>query len=262
MSPAFGDFDAHVGTGLCRVGAAVNGHLGLHFLFSCLDILIGHLGYGHKLCKQNGLTEGEKCSVCGEILKAQETVPALGHDFKDGKCTRCGAADPSVKPDDSTPVDPTPAVKQNGLADSADKDGNWWFYNDGKIDTTHNGVEQNKYGWWRVENGKVNFNAQSIYQNQFGWWKTTNGKVTFKEEGVFQNGFGWWRVKDSKVDFNAQSIYQNKFGWWKTTNGKVTFKENGLFSNQYGTWKVENSKVNFNFNGTYQGKTIKNGKVV
>ena len=165
-------------------------------------------------------------------------------------------------PVDPTPVNPTPAVKQNGLADSADSNGDWWFYKDGKIDTTHNGVDQNKYGWWRVENGKVNFNAQSIYQNQFGWWKTTNGKVTFKEEGVFQNGFGWWRVKDSKVDFNAQSIYQNKFGWWKTTNGKVTFKENGLFSNQYGTWKVENSKVNFNFNGKYQGKTIKNGKVV
>ena len=213
-------------------------------------------------CTETGLTEGEKCSVCGEILKAQEEVPALGHDFKDGKCTRCGAADPSVKPDDPTPVDPTPAVKQNGLADSADKDGNWWFYKDGKIDTTHNGVDQNKYGWWRVENGKVNFGAQGIYQNGFGWWKTTNGKVTFKEEGVFQNNFGWWRVKDSKVDFNAQSIYQNKFGWWKTTNGKVTFKENGLFKNQYGTWKVENSKVNFNFNGKYQGKTIKDGKVV
>ena len=165
--------------------------------------------------------------------------------------------------DEPTPVTPDePAVKQNGLADSADSNGDWWYYTDGKIDTSHNGVDQNKYGWWRVENGKVNFTAQSIYQNQFGWWKTTNGKVTFKEEGVFQNGFGWWRVKDSKVDFNAQSIYQNQYGWWKTTNGKVTFKENGLFSNQYGTWKVENSKVNFNFNGTYQGKTIKNGKVV
>ena len=152
--------------------------------------------------------------------------------------------------------------KFTGLANEADKDGNWWYYTDGKIDTNHTGVDQNKYGWWRVENGKVNFNAQGIYQNQYGWWKTTNGKVTFKEEGVFQNNFGWWRVKDSKVDFNAQSIYQNKYGWWKTTDGKVTFKENGLFKNQYGTWKVENSKVNFNFNGKYQGKTIKNGKVV
>lgn len=152
--------------------------------------------------------------------------------------------------------------KFTGLANEADKDGNWYYYTDGKIDTNHTGVDQNKYGWWRVENGKVNFKAQGIYQNQYGWWKTTDGEVTFKENSIYQNEFGWWKCKDSKVDFNAQSIYQNKYGWWKTTNGKVTFKENGLFKNQYGTWKVENSKVNFNFNGKYQGKTIKNGKVV
>ena len=208
-------------------------------------------------CTEDGKTEGKKCAVCGTVLEEPKTITKLGHKYVNGVCERCNEKDPDYKP---TPVEPV--SKFTGLANEADKDGNWWYYTDGKIDTTHNGVDNNKYGWWRVENGKVNFNAQGIYQNSFGWWKTTNGKVTFKEEGVFQNNFGWWRVKDSKVDFNAQSIYQNKFGWWKTTNGKVTFKENGLFSNQYGTWKVENSKVNFNFNGKYQGKTIKNGKVV
>ena len=30
-------------------------------------------------CEESGLTEGKKCSICGEILKAQETVAALGH---------------------------------------------------------------------------------------------------------------------------------------------------------------------------------------
>ena len=30
-------------------------------------------------CTQDGLTDGERCSVCGEILKAQETIPATGH---------------------------------------------------------------------------------------------------------------------------------------------------------------------------------------
>ena len=209
-------------------------------------------------CTKEGLTDGEKCSVCGEWITKQEVIKAKGHTFEKGVCTVCGEKDPNFKPEPT----PAPVSKQNGLADSADSNGDWWFYKDGKIDKTHNGVDQNKYGWWRVENGKVNFNAQGIYQNRMGWWKTTNGKVTFKETGVFQNNLGWWRVKDSKVDFNAQSIYQNQFGWWKTTNGKVTFKENGLFKNQYGTWKVENSKVNFNFNGSYQGKTIKNGKVV
>ena len=248
-------------------------------------------------CTASGLTEGVRCSECGEWQKEQTVVPMKDHTpetiaavqptcTEDGKtegkkCSVCGTIleEPKTiaklghkyvdgvcercneKDPDYKPTPVEPVTKFTGLANEADKDGVWWYYTDGKIDKTHTGVDKNKYGWWRVENGKINFNAQSIYQNSFGWWKTTNGKVTFKEEGVFQNNFGWWRVKDSKVDFNAQSIYQNKFGWWKTTNGKVTFKENGLFKNQYGTWKVENSKVNFNYNGTYQGKTIKNGKV-
>ena len=34
-------------------------------------------------CTATGLTEGEKCSICGEILKAQETIAATGHAWSD-----------------------------------------------------------------------------------------------------------------------------------------------------------------------------------
>ncbi|MBQ2384568.1 MAG: S-layer homology domain-containing protein, partial [Oscillospiraceae bacterium] len=40
-------------------------------------------------CTETGLTEGKKCSVCGEITVAQEEIPALGHDFVNGECSRC-----------------------------------------------------------------------------------------------------------------------------------------------------------------------------
>ena len=43
-------------------------------------------------CTTSGLTEGKKCSTCGEILVAQTTVPA-GHNFVDGKCTVCDEID-------------------------------------------------------------------------------------------------------------------------------------------------------------------------
>ncbi len=38
-------------------------------------------------CEDTGLTAGVKCSVCGEILTAQETVPALGHKWDAATCT-------------------------------------------------------------------------------------------------------------------------------------------------------------------------------
>ena len=42
-------------------------------------------------CTEAGLTDGVKCADCGEILVAQEEIPALGHDWKGLECTRCDA---------------------------------------------------------------------------------------------------------------------------------------------------------------------------
>ncbi len=209
-------------------------------------------------CTETGLTAGKNCSVCGEFLEAQKEIAALGHDFKDGKCTRCGAADPGYKP-----KEPDEPVVLNGIVKGSD--GKWAMYKDNKVVTSYTGIAKNQYGWWRIENGYVNFNAQGIYKNEYGWWKTTDGKVTFDETGIFQNEYGWWRVEDSKVNFKANEIYKNQYGWWKTTNGKVTFQENGVFKNEYGWWKVEKSKVNFKFTGIakndYGTWYVKNGKV-
>ena len=41
-------------------------------------------------CTTTGLTEGKKCSVCGEVLVAQEVVPVVSHNYVDGKCVLCG----------------------------------------------------------------------------------------------------------------------------------------------------------------------------
>jgi len=60
-------------------------------------------------CTEKGKTAGKKCSVCGEILVAQEEIPALGHNYEvvegtavaatcetagkeaDQKCSRCNS---------------------------------------------------------------------------------------------------------------------------------------------------------------------------
>ena len=44
-------------------------------------------------CTETGLSEGKKCSVCGEITKEQETTPAAGHNeiAIPGKAATCTA---------------------------------------------------------------------------------------------------------------------------------------------------------------------------
>ena len=66
-------------------------------------------------CTEEGLSDGEKCSVCGETLREQETIPALGHDFGDWTedkdagvetrtCSRCGATETRALPEETFPV--------------------------------------------------------------------------------------------------------------------------------------------------------------
>ena len=45
-------------------------------------------------CNDKGLSDGKKCSVCGEILQAQNEINATGHTFVEGKC-ECGEIDPN-----------------------------------------------------------------------------------------------------------------------------------------------------------------------
>ena len=47
-------------------------------------------------CTQAGYTT-YTCSVCGDSYKGSYVDP-LGHDYKNGTCTRCGAKDPNYKP--------------------------------------------------------------------------------------------------------------------------------------------------------------------
>ena len=45
-------------------------------------------------CEEDGLTEGVKCADCGEILVAQDVIPATGHSYEEHFCTVCGEKEP------------------------------------------------------------------------------------------------------------------------------------------------------------------------
>ena len=78
-------------------------------------------------CTETGLTEGKHCSVCKKVLVEQEVVPALDHDWDEGKvttpatctqkgvmtytCTRCG--DTKTEPTAKLPHTPGTGVREN-----------------------------------------------------------------------------------------------------------------------------------------------------
>ena len=68
-------------------------------------------------CTERGYTT-HICSACGESYQDAYT-DALGHDYRNGVCTRCGAKDPAYKPDDPTP--PTPQIEFKDIPSNA------WF---------------------------------------------------------------------------------------------------------------------------------------
>ena len=47
-------------------------------------------------CTRAGKGEGTKCSLCGEIVTRQKKIRALGHDYKNGSCTKCKKMQPDV----------------------------------------------------------------------------------------------------------------------------------------------------------------------
>lgn len=56
-----------------------------------LDHTIEKLEAVEPTCTETGLGKGEKCSVCGTILKAQSVIDTIPHEFVDGLCTfGCG----------------------------------------------------------------------------------------------------------------------------------------------------------------------------
>ena len=70
-------------------------------------------------CTQDGSVT-VTCDDCGAVLSI-EAIPATGHDYKDGKCTICGAADPDYRPEQ--PEDPGQPEKPEQPANPGVKTG-------------------------------------------------------------------------------------------------------------------------------------------
>lgn len=49
-------------------------------------------------CTSEGYTGDKVCRICGKLIEKGTVIPKTAHDFQNGKCTVCGAADPDYVP--------------------------------------------------------------------------------------------------------------------------------------------------------------------
>lgn len=99
-------------------------------------------------CLTGGYTE-HKCSACGSSYR-DSLVQPLGHNYKGGKCTRCGAVDASFRPDAPELKITTSSGHPKIYWDAVDGAAKYWVYRstDGKnfkyYDRTNNTSYTNK----------------------------------------------------------------------------------------------------------------------
>lgn len=66
-------------------------------------------------CTAEGYTGDKICKYCGVVLEKGESIPKLEHNYKNGKCTVCGEADPSYISGSSSEADSPHTGNENNL---------------------------------------------------------------------------------------------------------------------------------------------------
>ena len=205
-------------------------------------IVDGKKATGHKVvvdqakeatCAENGLTEGSHCSVCNEVIKKQEVIPATGHkevldSAKEATCTNtgltegihCSICNKIIKKQEIIPAlghdfkDGVCTRCHNQLKGQWKQSGNkWWYqYEDGTY-------QKNEF--ITIDNKLYRFDQYGYMQT--GWFKVNNEDYYATSSGEIKaqwvgSGNNWYYVDaDGKMVTGFQTISGTKY--YFETNG-------------------------------------------
>ena len=195
-------------------------------------------------CTEDGLTEGKHCSVCNEVIKKQEVIPATGHKVvvdqaKEATCTNIGLTE-GIHCSICNKI-----IKKQGIIPALGHD-----FKDGVCTRCHNQLKgqwkQSGNKWWyQYEDGTYPKNEFITIDNklyrfdqygymQTGWFRVNNEDYYATSSGAIKaqwvgSGNNWYYVDaDGKMVTGFQTISESKY--YFETNGlmkKGWFKVNG-----------------------------------
>jgi glucan-binding YG repeat protein len=204
-------------------------------------------------CTEEGLTDGSKCATCGEILEEQTVIPALGHDWDEGKvikepttlaagskeytCKRCGATKEEEIPKILLPLGQSGWVgNSDGTWSYGDDSGNavigpmidrgnlYVFSEKGKMITGWEKVGDHWYCaqatgeayhdlWKEIKGNWYHFNSAG--EMAAGWQLINGSWLYFGDNGALRTG--WQKIKGNWYLFASHG--ELVIGWYKDKDG-------------------------------------------
>ena len=210
-------------------------------------------------CTEDGLTEGKHCSVCKEVIKKQEVIPATGHKVvvdqaKEATCTNigltegihCSICNKIIKKQGIIPAlghdfkDGVCTRCHNQLKGQWKQSGNkWWYqYEDGTypknefitIDNKLYRFDQYGYmqtGWFRVNNEDYYATSSGAIKAQ--WVGSGNTWYYVDADGKMVTGFQ--TIAGAKYYFANSGLMQT--GWFKINGEYYYAASSGVISAQW-----------------------------
>ena len=196
-------------------------------------------------------------------------IPALGHQYTNGKCTRCQLWQPGysglMKHNDvwfymksgEMDWDYTNLYKWNG---------EWWYVVRGIVASEVTTLVKYNGSWWYIRNGKLAGNTTSLIKYNGEWFYVVKGKVASTTTSMVKYNGEWWYVVKGKIASKTTTLVNHNGGWYYIVKGKLAAKTTTLVKFCGSWYYVNKGAVDWKYTGpfVYNGKTyqVKNGRVV
>lgn len=196
-------------------------------------------------CTSTGLTEGKRCSVCGEVLTEQQIVPALSHNYLQGVCTDCGQIAQQIDYVSQLTLDENSETKKLKVTVKSYIDG----------DTTHFYVNDPTFtgGVLKARYLAINTPESTGKIEDYGKKASnfTKSKLLNAEEIMVESDDSNWNV-DSTGSRYLVWVWYKQDGVWRNLNLEIL--QNGL---AVGSNTAQNRYGEICMNALNQARTLK-----
>ncbi len=124
-----------------------------------------------------------------------------------------------------------------------DADGNWWYYNNDKLDTTKDGMVDYNGGLFVVIDGLVRKDFMGMCHVEFlnvdKWYFFSQGQVQKDWNGFAEYDNHWFYLNKGELASNANGFYQYGEGLFLVAAGQIKAEYSGLYQNTQGS-KADN----------------------